>query len=375
MKNIYRLLFTFLFLTAISFPQEKIIVLNKIVGERIEKEEAAKYHLFQTIHNFESAVIKQKNSSYFAEVEIWKNSRIADSTFALSYGGILTMAKLIKYNDEVNNGNYNLNKYDIQLFYSDGTPLINNLDTTAHQNTSISENFKSSSINDFDSTSGQNQNILNGNKPSMLWRSSFYDLPFIDNPNRIKFKPSFRWGAAIGVLFYPSNVTGIPEFKEKLKITQLIPEENLGPSFSFVGFLEWKVISFEIEYAGNNEYSKASLGANYLFKNQLLFNFIIPYAGLSVSSIKLNRFYNSGNEIEVSPGIFNTLRGVDIHNFTLGYNLNGGFALDNPYVSFTLGLGYTWVSKIKGSGNSEMLGVDLSGPYFESKFKLFFGEN
>jgi hypothetical protein len=374
MKNIYRLLFTFLFLTAISFPQEKIIVLNKIVGERIEKEEAAKYHLFQTIPNFESAVIKQKNSSYFAEVEIWKKGRIADSTFSLSYGGILTMAKLIKYNDDVNNGNYDLSKYDVQLFYADGTQLINNLDPTSGENITITDQYKPLSVNNFDSTSNQNQIKSVNYKTSFMWGSSYKDLPFIENQDRIKFQPSFRWGAAIGVLFYPYKVTGISDLIEKLKITHLTADDNPGPSFSFVGFLEWTDISFEIEYAGNHEYSRVSLGADYLFNNQLLFNFITPYAGFSVSSLKFSRSYESGDSIETSPGITNYLVGADIHNFTLGYNLTGGLALGNPYISFTLGLGYTWVSKIKGSGNAELLGIDLSGPYFESKFKIFFGE-
>lgn len=349
MKIIYQLLFICIFLTSLLFPQEKIIVLSKKVGERVEKENALKYHLFQSINNFESAVIKQKDSSYFAEVEAWRGNRVIDSSFSLTYGRIINMAKLIEYSDEVKKGNYDyLNNLEVHLFYADGTPVQYKLDSSAF----IIPNYKKSKYSDI--------------KSSEL-------LPFINDPNRVKFKTSIRWGAGIGISICPIKVSGESEFKQMLGITRLSSNNNPGIPFMFTGFLEWKTISFEFECGGNSEYSKINIGANYLFKG-ILNDFITPFAGLSVSFLKFTRSYESGDYIEVSPGFKEQLLGVDIHNNTLGYNLTAGLALDNPYIGVSLGAGYTWVSIKRGTGKADILVIDLSGFYFEAKLKICFGE-
>jgi hypothetical protein len=352
MKIIYQILLIGLFLTALLFPQEKIIVLSKKVGERVEKKDALKYHLFQSIGNFESAVIKQKDSSYFAEVEVWREGRIIDSSFSLTYGKIINMAKLIEYSDEVNKGNYDyLNNLDVHLFYADGTPVKYKLDPSAF----IIPNYK---------------------------KSKYYDtkhsepLPFINDPDRIKFKPSIRWGAGIGILQYPGKVSGESEFKQKLGITHLNPKESSGMlPFLFIGFFEWKFIGLEFECGGNNMYSKINLGANYLFKD-ILNDFITPFAGLSISFLKYSRSYESGDSIKVTPGYKDLLLGVDIHNNTLGYNLTAGVALDSPSLGLgiLLNAGYTLVSKKQGTGKADILVIDLSGFYFEAQLKICFGE-
>jgi hypothetical protein len=347
MKFIIQPLLISLFLTVLLFPQEKIIILNKKVGERIEKQDALKYHLFQSINNFESAVIKQKDSSYYADVELWRMGRIIDSTFSLSYGSIINMAKLIEYSAEVNRGNYDLNNFKVQLFYSDGTPIQYTLDSLAFVN------------------SNNNKKIISQKKHSGL-------LPFVNDPDRVKFKTSIRWGAGIGISTYPAYVSE-SEFRQKLGLTNLTSKDDPGILFLFSGFLEWKFIGIEFEYAGNSEYSKINVGADYLFKG-LLNDFITPFAGFSISFLKFSRGYDSGDSILVSPGYKDKLLGVDIHNNTMGYKLTAGITIEGGDVALSLSAAHTWVAKKRGVENAQVLLIDLSGFSFEAKLKIYFGE-
>ena len=198
-------------------------------------------------------------------------------------------------------------------------------------------------------------------------------LPFINDSGRVRLEHSIRWGASIGVSTYCNKISGISELKQKLAITHLDSNENPDMPLMFEGFLEWKTFSFEFEYAFNSNYSKISIGANYLFR-YLINNYITPYAGLSLSSLKFTRYYASGDSIEVSPGFKRQLLGIDLSNNTLGYNIIIGVKLNAHLGSLSLNAGHTWVSMKRGKGEAGILMIDLSGFYFESMLKIYFGE-
>jgi hypothetical protein len=198
-------------------------------------------------------------------------------------------------------------------------------------------------------------------------------LPFVNDSGRVKFAPSIKWGAAIGISSFRNKISGITELKQRLAINHLNSNENSAIPIMFGGFLEWRSYSFEFEYAFNSNYTKISIGANYLFKD-IVNVYLTPYAGISLSSLKFTRYYESGDSMEVNPGYKSQLLGIVLNNNTLGYNILVGMKINYHLASLSLSAGHTWVSKKRGRGEAGMLMIDLSGFYFETMFKICFGE-
>jgi hypothetical protein len=198
-------------------------------------------------------------------------------------------------------------------------------------------------------------------------------LSFVHDSTRVKFPPQVKWGGGIGMSTFPYSISGETEFKQKLKISHLNPNDVSGLSVMFFGFLEWRNFNLEFKYSGNANTTRYSAGVNYLFKD-IINNFLTPFAGVSISALKFSRSYEAADSIEISPGYKNYLIGVDINNNTIGYNLTVGISIDSYVACLSLSATNTWVSKKRGSGAAEFLIVDLSGVYFEAKLKIYFGE-
>jgi hypothetical protein len=338
--NIARIFLLTLVINSFILPQDKVIVLSKKVGDVLEKEEALKYNLFPLITDFESAVIKQYNAKYSAEVKKNLMGEMIDTSIILTYDEIINMAMLIDYSTEVEKGNFDSKKAEVHLFYTNGEPV--------------------------QKIEGAGSNYLSRRKYSE-------NLPFIQDTSRIKFQSILRWGAGVGISSYSYNISGVEEFKQKLGITNLTGGEiSSTPPILFISFVELKGYSLEFSYGGNSSFKRLSLGMNYLMRN-MFSKVITPFAGISVSSLKLSTSYDSGDSIQVDAHYKSKLVGIDIKHSTLGYTIKAGVEAGGDFMSFTVSGANTWVAKKRGTGKADVFIVDLSGFSIEAALKLYFG--
>lgn len=297
---------------SISHAQDKLVVLNKKVGNEIDSKERAEYSLFPNYNDFTVVKFYQKNNNeYHGRFKFIVNDNNLESIIVFSAKNIIRIAEQIEFLDLILKNEYYAGKDSAYFYEKDGRVFID---------------FLKSHDNDL--------------------------LPFAKN---IKKTDDEFTTLAIGFsyVYFKADFSGIQDYFNGIEnkySSQGFPiihhHLNLKPNayYSFTGFIKlYKGFGLSMDYTKNigsdltiNSASIA-LTYNFTFKK---FKYLSPYVGAGISGINYktedinygdlititdpNGSYSYIESISSSGGStgLKLLAGCDIKPFGLGLGLN-----------------------------------------------------